>query len=615
MTPALRRKRQIRRQLRRAFRQCSHDNFGQAKNILEQLLPHESNNSSISLLRGMVALKEKRASDALRALTIAAEAKPDSPMREFYLGVALERCGEIEEAATQYRWVLELNANYLPAINNLSRILGYADLDEALELCERGLRLAPRYAALNATMGHLQLHAGNAVLAAKYYRQSLKYRPQNSETRSGLIFSMNYFETGVQQLLEEERKWERILAKSSGRNISKNIWDLLNLEIPTHPRKLRIGYLSGDFRRHSVSFFIDPLLRCHDKKHFDIYCYSDVEQPDDVTEAICQKASCWRDISRMSNGDVYKQIKKDHVDILVDLFGHTAGRRMEIFGLRAAPVQISYLGYPGSTGLKNIDFRIGDRFTDPERLDQFFPEELIRLQNGFWAYSPPAESPKVGPLPCLKNGYFTFGSFNNQAKITPDVIEVWSRILEQNYSARLLIKNSSLASESVRDRVWEQFEQNGITPGRVMLRPFTPSLRDHLDGYNEVDVALDTFPYNGTTTTFEALWMGVPVLTMVGERHASRVGNAILSRLNLQEFITGSYQSYIRTAADMPDRLKDLIELRKGLRKRLMNSPFCDHAARTAELEKAFRSAYSSYLMNVITLRINQQHIDHHANL
>jgi predicted TPR repeat methyltransferase len=160
----------------------------------------------------MVALKEKRASDALRALSIAAEAKPDSPMREFYLGVALERCGEIEEAATQYRWVLELNANYLPAINNLSRILGYADLDEALELCERGLRLAPRYAALNATMGHLQLHAGNAVLAAKYYRQSLKYRPQNSETRSGLIFSKKSA-SGKEFLLKAP---EGIFLKTSG---------------------------------------------------------------------------------------------------------------------------------------------------------------------------------------------------------------------------------------------------------------------------------------------------------------------------------------------------------------------------------------------------------------
>ncbi|MCP3967605.1 MAG: hypothetical protein GY750_11985 [Lentisphaerae bacterium] len=556
--PIRKRQKFIRRQLSRAFKAYSNQDIEQTREILHTIQPLEHKNSAISLLKGIVALKEKRGSDALRFLSQAATAKPDSVGREFFLGVALERCSKIKEAIAQYRQVLKLQPDYSPAINNLCHILGYTDLDEAVSICSKGLLIHPKNINLLATMGQLQLLRGMPDKAVYYFKRSLKYKPDVLEVRSGLIFAMNYFKSSNDEISAEEYKWEKILLNKNGSKRAFNFWDVLNLDLTVATRKLRIGYLSGDFRQHSVAFFMEPLLQSHDKHKVEVFCYSDVEIPDQYTARIKDKSAYWRDISRKTNAQLCKMIRNDRIDVLVDLFGHTMGKRLQIFGKRSAPVQVSYLGYPGSAGLHNIDFRIGDKFTDPEDLDNFFHEEVLRFEKGFWAYQPPTNSPAVGPLPCLKNGYFTFGSLNNQAKITPKLIAVWGKLLKSDISTRILLKNSSLSAPSVRKYVMEQFEKLGISSGRVVLRGFEPEIGSHLEVYNEIDVALDTFPDNGTTTTFEALWMGVPVINICGSTHASRVGMAILSRLDMEDFAASSLKEYLKKAAQQPNRIKEL---------------------------------------------------------
>ncbi|QSH40710.1 hypothetical protein P0136_11850 [Lentisphaerota bacterium ZTH] len=604
-TPVRRRQRFISRQLDRAFKAYSKRDLKKTREIIQSIQPHEHKNSTICLLNGMLALNEKRGSDALRFLSRAAAAKPDTVSREYFLGVALERCSQIKDAITQYRRVLELQPDYAPAIANLCHILGYTDLDEAFSVCSRGLSAHPKNSRLLATMGQLQLLRGMPGEAIHCFRRSLKFKPDVLEVRSGLIFAYNYFKNSTDRITSEAAKWEKILLN---KNVSKrkfSFWDVLNLDLTVATRRLRIGYVSGDFRQHSVACFIEPLLQNHNTHKVEVFCYSDVEVPDEITARIKKWTPHWRDISRKTNEQVRKMIKNDRIDVLVDLFGHTLGKRLQIFGKRSAPVQVSYLGYPGSSGLHNIDFRIGDRYTDTEQSDGSCHEEIIRFKNGFWAYTPPANTPRVKALPCLDNGYFTYGSFNNQAKITPLQIKLWGKLLRSNLNTRILLKNSSLSANSVRQHVMEQFEAQGIASGRIILRGFEPEINSHLEIYNEVDVALDTFPYNGTTTTFEALWMGVPVVTMYELPHASRVGMAIMKRLGLEKFVASSEKAYLDIAANQPENIRGLIELRKSLRDKLRNSPFMDAKRVAEEMENAFRHGVMSYVSNILSLKLD----------
>ncbi|MFA7230184.1 MAG: hypothetical protein WC071_02830 [Victivallaceae bacterium] len=583
-------KKNAQRQVRNAFRACRCHNLQQAKKIIQELQMHDAEESSIDLLQGIVALQSQNPQAAIKYLSRVAEA----PAREFFLGLAMEKIGVLQQAKTQYQKVLALRPKFIPAINNLAHLLVFSDLGAAFKLCRDGLEMASHSSDLLATMALLKLHSGEPDKAVEFFRKSLKYQPENSENRSGMIFAMNYLEEDIKNILRESAIWEKHVLKNSKPQSVYKLLNLLNLELPVFNRKLRIGYVSADFRKHSVACFFAPLIENHDKSNFEVYCYSDVDFPDEITARIKQSASCWRNIFGADCDAIRNLIRGDRIDILIDLSGHTNGKLLEIFALRTAPIQMSWLGYPGSAGLSNIDFRIGDKLTDQENADKLFSEKIIRLEHGFWTYRPPTESPPIAQLPCLKNNIFTFGSFNHQAKITEKVIEAWSSILQHDYSARLLIKNSSLSNECVREYVWKKFDQYGISAGRIILFPFSANMYEHLATYNEVDVALDTFPYNGTTTTFEALWMGVPVLTVTGNRHASRVGYAIMERIGLSEYIAGSMESYLRIASELPEKIKELGELRRTLRNRLQESPYCQIRERTRDFEAACRQAYSS---------------------
>jgi predicted O-linked N-acetylglucosamine transferase (SPINDLY family) len=320
-----------------------------------------------------------------------------------------------------------------------------------------------------------------------------------------------------------------------------------------------------------------------------LYCYSDVRRPDAVTARIRKSAVVWRELRGLSDPQAADLIRRDQVDILVDLAGHTARNRLLVFARKPAPVQVTYLGYPDTTGLNTIDYRLTDAWADPPgQTERFHTEELVRLPRGAWCYRPPEDAPAVEDLPAWSAGSITFGCFNNFAKVTPRMIGAWADILRDVPGARIILKSPVLMESSTRRLALERFRAHGIEGARVgLFGPVEPE--QHLAFYNWIDIALDTFPYHGTTTTCEALWMGVPVVVLAGATHASRVGVSLLASVGLADWAADSLEAYVERAVRAARELDRLRLLRAGLRERMAQSPLTDAKVLTRDLEAAYR--------------------------
>jgi predicted O-linked N-acetylglucosamine transferase (SPINDLY family) len=356
---------------------------------------------------------------------------------------------------------------------------------------------------------------------------------------------------------------------------------------------LRIGYVSADFRDHPVGRFLLPLLQRHDSRKFEVFCYSNGPHVDAITKSLQRHAHRWRSIIGQNDDEAAEQIRADRIDLLVDLSGHTSGNRLLVFARKPAPVQVNYLGYPGTTGLTAMDYRLTDRFADPPGLTEpLHVEKLQHLPRTNWCFAPPQDSPPLEPPPAIRRGCVTFGSFNNFGKMTGAMFAVWAEILRQVPGSRLLLKAPALRAQGTRQRILGNFAAQGIEANRLDLHDWQPDYASHLALYGEMDIALDTFPYNGTTTTCDALWMGVPVVTLAGQSHVSRVGLSLLSNVRLPETIATTAEEYIRLAVQLahdPDRLKIL---RAQLRERLTTSPLMDADGFTRDVEAAYRQIW-----------------------
>lgn len=412
--------------------------------------------------------------------------------------------------------------------------------------------------------------------ATAAFRQALALKPDLAAAHSNLILAMNY-DDGVTQdeILTESRRWG---AAHGAPGVDRPAAD-------GRQRRLRIGYVSPDFRRHSVGHFIAPIIANHDRWSFEVYCYAEVATPDDQTARFQSLAQGWRSTVGLSDGAVAEQIRHDGIDILVDLAGHTAGNRLGVFAEQPAPVQLTWIGYPNTTGMAAMGYRFTDAVADPPgAADNEHTETLLRLEHGFLCFAPPDGGPDIAPAPSLKTGHVTFGSFNHLPKVNPGVVAVWAAILRRTPGSRLIIKSRTLADRSTRERYGALFAAEGVEPDRVELLSWIASSSGHLEAYGRVDIALDPFPYNGTTTTCEALWMGVPVVTLRGSRHAGRVGASLLTRLGLDELIADTVDGYIDIAATLdPERQ------RHGLRQRMADSTLCDAETMTRDVEAAYR--------------------------
>ena len=518
--------------------------------------------------------------DAYRAI---ARAGTGDGLAYFELGKALQLRGDLKEAEDTFAQAVKLSPDSEGAHLHLAVVRREQGRPvDAEGPARQAVALAPTMQEGWFVLGGVLGDQGRHAEAVQHFRKVLTIQADDDAAWSGVLFSMNYSEQfSASELFEEHVKYGERFRRAPAMAV-----DAARLA-PGH--RIRIGYLSPDFWLHPVAHFMAPILSHHDHGRFEVFCYHTGKSEDAMTARLKSGADHWRHLAGVSDGDLERTLRTDELDILVELTGHSDHQRLAVLATRVAPAQVTYLGYPNTTGVAAIDYRITDARADPPgESDRLHVEKLIRLPETFLCYATPAVEAQTPAAPFHSNGHVTFGSFNNFAKLSPITIKLWSRILAFLPNSRLLIKTRGLQDPGLRRLLLTRFEQHGINADRITLMPPVLDRRQHLQTYGQVDIALDPFPYHGTTTTMEALWMGVPVVTLAGDRHASRVGVSILSALGLVDLVATTEDEYVQISARLAGADSELDGLRRSLRSRLTNSPLTDGARFTAHLEHAY---------------------------
>jgi predicted O-linked N-acetylglucosamine transferase (SPINDLY family) len=488
----------------------------------------------------------------------ALEIDPDCVDAHNDLGVALHRLGQIDAAVASYRRVLEIRPEDVEALSNLGCAL--ADL-------------------------------GRLGEAATTYGQALEIRNDYTLARSNLLFIHNYLaDQSPAVLLAEARHYGEIVARQAR---PARAWR----NVPDPERCLRVGLVSGDLRQHPVGNFLEGVLAAlarHASGRLEFVAYPNHRLADEVTARI--KASCggWLPIEGLSDEQAAQRIRDDGIDILIDLSGHTSGNRLPLFAWKPAPVQAAWLGYLATTGVAAVDYLIADAWTLPAAAEACFTEKVWRLPESYLCFTPPAEKVAVGPLPALEKGYVTFGSFNNLSKMTDAVVALWARVLAAVPGSRLMLKAGQLGEASVRQGIIERYAALGIDAGRLTLLAQVPRPA-YLLPFQDVDIALDPFPYPGITTSVENLWMGVPVLTLAGDSFLSRQGMGLLMNAGLPDWIAADGDDYVARAVALAGDLQRLASVRAGLRQRVLASPIFDAERFAGHFEHALRGMWQQW--------------------
>lgn len=504
-------------------------------------------------------------------------------------GIFMTR-GQFAEAVELYQRAIEVKPDYAEAFNNLgSAYLGLDRLDDAIGAYRKAIQLQPDFAQAYDNLSAALKDAGEIEEAVAAQRRAVELSPGEASIHSNLLYTL-YFESrlGPEKLLEEHLRWARRYANP------------LKAQIRPHgndrdpDRRLRLGYVSPDFREHPVGRLILPLLAGHDARQIEVYCYSGVRKTDGFTARMQSCAQVWREIGGMSDEMAAETIRGDRIDILVDLTAHMAGNRMLVFARKPAPVQVTYLAYPGTTGLEAIDYRITDRFLDPVGANENqYVEKSFRLERSYWCYEPPTANLEPSPLPALEMGHITFGCLNNFSKVSADAVETWSEILRGVPGSHLVLH---ALPGSQRDRMRADFGKRGIAGERLEFIGKLP-LADYLRAYHRIDIGLDPFPYAGGTTTCDALWMGVPVVTLAGRSATARGGVSVLGNVGLPELIASSRSQYVEIAKALAGDLTKLGSTRLTMRTKMRNSALMDAAGFARDFEKAYRQIWRSWCL------------------
>jgi predicted O-linked N-acetylglucosamine transferase (SPINDLY family) len=535
----------------------------------------------VCLNLGAALASLNRLDEAIGVYRRAIEIRPDYTEIHINLGAALAGLGRLDDAMAEYRRAIELNADYPEAHNNLGNALKESgELDAAIAAYRRAIVAQPDYPDAHSNLGNALKDRGELDEAMAAYRRALQIKPDDLEAHSNLVQALHYHPGhDAMAFAEEHRRWNR----QFGDPLKQFARPRSNPAVAG--RRLRIGYVSPDFRNHPVGRFALPLLEQHDRERFEIICYSGVTSSDSVTERFRGLAGKWRDTVGLSDARLDEMIREDGVDILVDLAMHTAGNRLLTFARQPAPVQVTWLAYPGSTGLPSIGYRLTDAHMDPPGEKQAWSaEEAVRLPDCWCCYDPVDDMPEINALPARSAAGVTFASLNNFAKVHEGVLALWARVMDAVRGSRLLM---FCPEGRARERVSAFFGARGIGADRVEFAGFLPRW-EYLSLYQRIDLALDPFPCNGMTTTCDALWMGVPVLTLPREMPASRAGLSLLSCVGLGELAASSEDGFVRIAVELAGNLPRLAEMRATLRARMRASPLMDAPRFARNLEAAF---------------------------
>lgn len=494
------------------------------------------------------------------------------------LGLSKNALGKRQEAFEAISKAVEIRPDTAVFHNNLATLYmqGF-QLGDAVRHYQRALDLNPAYVEAYSNLGLAYICCGD-IRALETIHKALKLNPASRPAVDVLLSSQNYIALPPLTVFEEHKKW----AASAYSPIT-----VLPISLPNTSRgKIRVGYVSADFKSHPVATFFEPVLKHYDRSQFEVYCYSHVSNPDATTTKLKELGGIWRSTVGLSDQEAAEQIRQDGIDILVDLGGFTDGNHLGVFILKPAPIQCSWLGYPNTTGLPQIDYRITDAVADPPGMtEHLYTEKLIHLPQTFLCYSPETDSP---PRPC-PSGPITFCCFNHLPKISDQLYSIWAAILTALPEARLLLKSAFLGDPEVCRLVRSRFETRAIGPGRLDLRGLTITKQEHLDLYGTCHIALDTYPYHGTTTTCEALWMGVPVISLAGYSHVSRVGASILTAVGVPELIVTNCDQYIARAVELANDPIRIARYRQTLRPLMQSSALMNATGFASDLELAFR--------------------------
>lgn len=533
---------------------------------------------------GVTLKREGRFAEAEESLRHALDLHPRSDAALANLGSLMFQQGRIEEAFVTLELALSVNPCSVVALINMGNVLkDLGRFDAARECLEKAVCLAPKSHLAHNNLGTVLNELGRAAEAATCFRRALDLKPDYHWAHSNLLFTLQYL-PGVDraELFAEHRRYDE-------KYVRRFLADAAPHANSVEPeRRLRVGYVSGDFREHSVAFFIDPVFASHDREQFEVFCYANQAGSDAMTARLRSHVEHWREVASLDDDALADRIRRDGIDILVDLSGHTARHRLLTFARKPAPVQVTMVGYMHTTGLSAMDYRITDVNLDPPGSSEAFSTEtLVRLPAGAATFHPPAGCPSVNELPALTNGHITFGAFNNPAKVTPEAVDAWAEILRALPESRLLVVGRG------GNAIKPSLEAHGVDAARVEAIDRQPLL-SYLALHHRCDLLLDSFPYNGGTTGLFAIWMGVPFVTLDGAQTTGRAGAGLLRPLGLGELIAVDPADYVRRAVAATADLARLAEWRRELRARL--APLLGGGeAYTRQLEWEFRAMWRKW--------------------
>ncbi|MEE2699669.1 MAG: tetratricopeptide repeat protein [Pseudomonadota bacterium] len=568
-------------------------NVDAAKKIYQKIIESDPNEPFALHLLGIIAYQEAEYEKSVKLIKKALITQPNNAEAYSNLGAALQAIGNLRDAIDCFYKATEIAPDLAQSHVNLGAALqASGNPEKSISSCRKALNISPNDVGAHNNLGLALQDLGMLDEAIESYKKAIEIKPDFTAAGRNLLYVLlNVPGLSTEELFAEHLRF----AKIQMQNINQQFNSFSNTTEPG--RKLRIGYLSSDFHNHPVGLNLIPLICFHNRDKYEIYCYSNVPRQDEITDMFRSHSDYWREINGKKDLEVARLIQEDTIDILVNLAGRFDGNRPLVSAHRAAPIQVSF--HDGATsGFTEMDFWLTDHYLHPPNTEELFTEKLYRLPV-LYQFFPIKDAPLVGPLPAKEKGILTFGSFNNPSKINNEVISLWSEILKSYTNSRLLLKYKNLYSQvSLQEKIRNSFSQHKIDSSRIMFDVSDDKITEHLDRYNDVDITLDPFPFNGATTTYQSLFMGVPVISLVGKTFISRAAGSILSNIGQNNLAVNTPDDYIKVALKLAGNLPRLVSLRKNLRNNILASPICNAVDYTMSIEKAYQMMWQKYPKN-----------------
>ena len=617
----------IEKTLKLAIENHKKNNFQEAEKLYKEILKINSGHFESIFLLGTLSIAIKNYDKAIQLLKEAILIQPKHAQSHNNLGAAYKELGKTEEAMSYYQKAISINSDYADAHNNLGIIFNeLGEIQKAITCYQKAINIKPDYADAHYNLGNalhkLNKHQEsiksyekvieiNPIYAAAYYnlgnalsvlgefKKAISYYQRAINSEKNHIFAYNNMLFTLLYLEDADPKFCLSQAKEFRSSLKLINDDLLQkYRFDTKPKKLRVGFVSGDLREHPVGFFLLNTIKNLKNKNLELFAYSNYKIKDKINIKLKSHFTNWREIESQSNMDVINIIRKDKIHILIDLSGHSDKNRLPIFINKPAPIQATWISYPGTTGIPEIDYIIGDQFVTPENESKHFAEKIFRLPNMWVSFTPPDFDVKISELPAIKNRYITFGSFNHLSKINKKVIFLWSKILKSVPNSKIFLKTKQLNDIYLKKKIIDEFKKNGIDLNSIILEGGSPR-NELLDSYNKVDIALDPFPYSGGVTSLEAIWMGVPVLTKKGFRFVSHTTESINHNSGMSDWVANNENDYVEKAIKFSDNLKLLTKINKNLRQTALKSPLFDSTVFAEQLNNAFWEMWNNFSLKM----------------